>query len=63
MLEAVLHKHPLRMLISHYSSAMDGLLPRASIYELGEWKVKGGHGNLQFDYLFFLAPVSALLCV
>jgi hypothetical protein len=45
------------------SSAMGGLLPRASIYESGKRDVKGGHGYLQLDYAFSLAPVSALLCV
>jgi hypothetical protein len=45
------------------SSAMGGLLPRASIYELGRCDVKGGNGSWQLDYEFFLAPASALLCV
>jgi hypothetical protein len=63
MLEAVHLTPALRMQDSHNSSAMGGLLPRASIYELGKRNVKGGHGYLQSDYLFFLAPVSALLCV
>ena len=45
------------------SSAMGGLLPRASINATSNSDDKGGYWVLQMDYEFLFVPVSALLSV
>jgi hypothetical protein len=67
MLMAATHASAFTMRDGHSSrSAMEGLLPRATIYELGVlsmFEVKGGYGFSESGYLFSYAPASALLLV
>jgi hypothetical protein len=67
MLKAATIAPALTMQDSHNSSsAMGGLLPRATIYELGvlsKFEVKGGYGFSKSGYSLSFAPASALLLV